>query len=145
MYSIKNKNIKSYLSFILLFLAIVLFMELFFGNSCILKVIIGMPCPSCGMTRAWLSLLLKRNLRMAFYFHPLFFTVPIICILIFIEQFLNKKMNKYIYLCILILYIAVYIYRMYKMFPGVSPMDFNKNSIFMRIIRALAIANRKDF
>lgn len=145
MYSKKYKKIKSYVIFIILFSTVAVFLEIFLGNPCIFRATIGMPCPACGMTRAWLSLILKRDLGLAFYYHPLFLTVPFIFLLVFIEQILEKNVNKFIYIFLIFLYIAVYVYRMQKMFPYTVPMDFNKDNIFMRIIKSLSIANIRIF
>ena len=42
------------------------------GITCPIKYITGISCPGCGMTRAWLSLLLRGDLKAAFHYHPLF-------------------------------------------------------------------------
>ena len=47
----------------------------FIGGGCLLKDIFGTPCPSCGMSRAYLSLLLG-DIKAALHFHPLFWIFP---------------------------------------------------------------------
>ncbi len=43
----------------------------FFGfYKCPFRFITGIPCPGCGMTRAFRELV-KGNIRRAFYYHPL--------------------------------------------------------------------------
>ncbi len=45
--------------------------KLFFGGGCLMKDFFGIPCPVCGMTRAYASLL-TGNLKAAFNFNPAF-------------------------------------------------------------------------
>lgn len=49
-----------------------------------------MPVPTCGMTRAYLSLL-KLDLKSAFYYHPLFWVVPAIAGLLLIKKAGSKS------------------------------------------------------
>lgn len=44
---------------------------------CVFQWLFGVPCPGCGMTRAWLSVL-RGQLTAAFAYHPLFWTVPLL-------------------------------------------------------------------
>ena len=47
--------------------------------GCLAKAIFTIPCPVCGMTRAFLSLL-RLDLSAAMRYNPAFWTVPLICI-----------------------------------------------------------------
>jgi len=47
------------------------------GLPCPFKAIFHIPCPGCGMTRAYLSLL-RLDFAAAFAFHPMFWSVPIL-------------------------------------------------------------------
>lgn len=96
----------------------------FFGGSiCLIYNTIGIPCLTCGMTRAYISIL-KLNFKEAFYYHPLFFMVPLI--------FIEKIRKKYMFL-IFIVFLIVWIIRMYLYFPNTEPMKYNK-FIFNEII-----------
>lgn len=44
---------------------------------CLYKTFLHIPCPGCGMTRAWLSLL-RGDIAGAFAFHPLFWSIPLL-------------------------------------------------------------------
>ncbi len=46
------------------------------GIGCPIRYLTGVPCPGCGMTRAWLSAL-HGDLAAAFAYHPLFWAVPL--------------------------------------------------------------------
>ena len=51
----------------------------FLGSACPLYLIFGIPCPGCGMTRAWISLF-GGDIAKAFYFHPAFFAAAIVAV-----------------------------------------------------------------
>lgn len=101
---------------------------------CGIKFIFGIPCPSCGITRAYLSLF-KGDIGSAFLYHPLFWALPAA----FIGAGLaNKKAVKQAILVSCgILFIAVYIIRMITLFPDVPPMDFSHNAILIWIIERI--------
>ena len=44
--------------------------------GCPFRHLIGVPCPGCGMSRAWLAVL-AGNLGTAFRYHPMFWAVPV--------------------------------------------------------------------
>ena len=48
-------------------------------GECLAKALFGVPCPACGMTRAFLSLL-TLDLSAAMHYNPAFWTVPLMCI-----------------------------------------------------------------
>lgn len=50
------------------------------GVGCIARTMTGIPCPGCGMTRAYLALLRGDAMAAAAY-HPLFWTVPVAAVL----------------------------------------------------------------
>jgi len=82
-----------------------------FLDFCVFKRIFGFPCPGCGMTRAWIALF-KGELTQAFYYHPLFWTAPLLiaAIVIYIRK-PKYKWNKILLISICILYIVVYVIR----------------------------------
>lgn len=47
-----------------------------FDLPCIIKLLTGLSCPGCGMTRAYISLL-SLDFSAAFYYHPIWFLVPV--------------------------------------------------------------------
>lgn len=52
-----------------------LFLAWLFRLPCPFFALTGLPCATCGMTRAW-SAVFHGNLSAAFALHPLFWTVP---------------------------------------------------------------------
>lgn len=47
------------------------------GHGCPIRLLTGIPCPGCGLSRAFLALL-HLDLAGAFSFHPMFWAVPIL-------------------------------------------------------------------
>ena len=54
---------------------------LVFRPDCLIYSLFHIPCPSCGMTRAWIAAL-QLDFAQAFSFHPMFWSVPILYIYI---------------------------------------------------------------
>lgn len=83
--------------------------------GCVFRLMTGVPCPGCGMTRAWLAAL-RLDFAAAFAYHPLFWAVPIAFVLAFVrEETASGKVKRGIdivvaTLCVLV--IAVWIVRL---------------------------------
>ena len=100
----------------------------YFGNSlCPVYNFVGIPCPSCGMTRAW-SFALRGRLGEAFTYHPMFWIV------IFLP-FLAVKNRRISIAAIIILavFICVWAARMIFCFPYKDPMTFNRDALIFKI------------
>lgn len=121
--------------FVVIF-SIVLIM-LIFNIKCIFKSIIGVPCPGCGLTRAWISFI-TGDISKAFYWHPLFLMIPILAILIFLYfKGSFTKYRRYILMAIILiisLYVVTYIFRMITLFPYIEPLDYNSKSFISKLI-----------
>lgn len=85
--------------------------EKLFMIGCPIKYFWHIPCAGCGMTRAWKSVL-QGDLQKAFYFHPLFLTVPFMGGMLIWGDLISKKLKRYFWLVMLILYMGVYCIRL---------------------------------
>ncbi len=106
------------------------------GIGCPIKFISGISCPGCGMSRAWLWALLL-DFESAFYFHPLFWAVPIFPVLFILNRAGKLSHKKYdLYLIIVgALFIIVWLVRM---FSGGDVVIFSpEEGIFVRIFKML--------
>lgn len=99
------------------------------GTICLIRGIIGIPCPACGMTRAIKSLI-RLNVKAAIYYNPLFL-MPFIFILVLI--FKRKYIKVTATICAITL-IIVYIFRMSLYFPNNEPMKINEDSILIKYL-----------
>ena len=79
-------------------LAVVVGMRVF-SIQCPLLAWTGLPCPTCGMTRAWIAAL-SMEFQTAYSYHPLFWTVPILylCFLYDGRLFRIKWINTVLYI-----------------------------------------------
>lgn len=108
---------KKLLTFIVIMLTGYLIMARL-GTTCLFRLLTGICCPACGMTRAWISFL-SGNFEMAFYYHPLFWLIPVIGILVFSEKKMNKKFYNTVMFSFIILVMGCYFYRLFANSPVV--------------------------
>ena len=108
-------------------------LSLFIGVSpCITYHLIGLPCPACGLTRAFVSLA-RLEFRQAFAYHPLFVLVPFVPLLAM--ERLPPKWLSIISFTLIGVLIAVWVVRMVLLFPHTPPLNFNENSLFGWLFR----------
>lgn len=110
-------------------------------NWCLFKRFSGLPCPGCGLTRAFWHLA-HGDVAGAFFYHPLFWLVP----LIFVAVLFQKKVpllkrllhNQTIIIGILVLFLGTYLIRMLLYFPTVVPMNVEPDSVLGQLVQWLA-------
>ncbi|MFR1178500.1 MAG: DUF2752 domain-containing protein [Acutalibacteraceae bacterium] len=87
----------------------------FFKIPCFFRFFTKIPCPSCGMTRAFLSLM-KLNFYESFYYHPLLIPSLIVAFIAIHMNVSALKFNKKICnVCLwifIIIFFVVYIFRL---------------------------------
>ena len=94
-------------------------------SICIFYNVTGVPCPGCGMTRAFIHLF-KGDIKGALWFHPLFPIIPCIPFII--------KSNKKIYLYgTIVIFIAVWTVRLALLFPHTAPMVYLRPNLISEI------------
>lgn len=125
---LNNSELKSaYFKFVLLG-TLLLMLDRFSDLSvCIFYNYIGIPCPSCGITRAFASFI-NLDFRQAFWYHPLFFTV------IFFPYLYVKNNNK-LFIITAFLFMTVWIIRLYVYFPYMPPMAVNQSAVLYSLLR----------
>lgn len=99
-----------------IFLLFIIFLALYFLKiPCFFRFFTGIPCPSCGMTRAF-SALLKFNFRESFSYHPLLIPAlftTFIAIHKDVPQFkFNKKFCDIFIWAFIVIFFVVYIFRL---------------------------------
>lgn len=130
-----NTYIKDKLKHILNFLGILVIL-IILGYACPFQYFLGISCPGCGMTRAWMSAL-QLNFHQAMYFHPLFLLVPFMGIaMVFPEKF-PPKLIKYFWAVIISIFIIVYIYRLFSPNIDIIYIDLNKGIVITYLKKIL--------
>ena len=85
------------------------------GIHCPIKYFFGIPCPACGMTRSFLSLL-RLDIRGSFSYNPMSCLVIIAVLLGFHKKLFNhKKIIDGILIIAAIVTLAFYIYRVFSL------------------------------
>ena len=67
----------------------------YLGVSCLSLTFLHIPCPGCGMTRAWLAAL-RLDFGAAFAYHPMFWSMPILYAYFLLDHGIlaSKRLNK---------------------------------------------------
>lgn len=99
--------------------AIVLAVWVLFRFPCPIRQFTGIPCPGCGMGRAWLAAL-RFDLPLAFQHHPLFWAVPVVSLFILFDfRLFSEKRRNGLVMCLLGAAAAVcYVLRLAAYFRG---------------------------
>ncbi len=84
---------------------------------CLIRSLTGVPCPSCGMSRAWLAAF-RLDFAQAFRMHPLFWSVPVLAALWLYPWKRYPKWAVVVCLCIAIGYVVCYVIRLWAYFTG---------------------------
>ena len=125
-------DIKTYwlpIVIIFIYLAITYF---FFGNICPMQILVGIPCPGCGLTRACLSILTWRLKDAWSYNATSFLWISAILYGIWKRYFSKKKGKGGVTTAILVILglvtMAYYVFRMISIFPQ-APMSYFEGNL----------------
>ena len=111
---------------------VALALSLLFGISpCITYHLFGVPCPACGMTRAYVSLF-SLEIGRAFFYHPLFLLVPGIPFVFVMPE----KPRNIVSAVLIVILVGVWVARMILLFPHTAPMAYNEDSL-LEVVRRL--------
>ena len=101
-------KIRQNLHIILLFALIAVF---YLSFGCPVRLLTGISCPGCGMTRAVLALL-RLDIGLAIEMHPLVFLLPVAAAVYLLRKRIPKKAMSALCVFALILLTAVYFVRL---------------------------------
>lgn len=135
---------KTWHNVLLIALGGALFLFIGDGALCFFRAWLGVPCPGCGMTRAYFALF-RGDIGGAFFYHPLFAAPMLIALVCALHAFPSRSIrwvnrlyaSNVFWGALLALIVGVYIVRMILFFPHTPPMDFNGNCVLMRVLRAI--------
>lgn len=116
-------------------LALLLLAVVFLDIGCVFRRFTGIPCPGCGTTRACIQFL-QGHVVDAFYYHPLFWLTVILLVVMVLKDgrmFRSQKANRWFWIVILLMYLSVYLVRMFLLFPDTPPMELNEQAPFWKL------------
>lgn len=89
---------------------------------CVIRCVTGIPCPMCGMSRAWLAFL-RLDLGAAFTYHGMFWCVPLFFLLYVTDGklFGQSKAARIITQGLVGIFLLYYIIRLVLFFAGRLP------------------------
>ena len=124
-------NFKEFLQLVLAFVMVLIIYSMI---GCPIRLLTGISCPGCGMTRAWVNVL-SGNFDKAFYYHPMWL-LPLLFIPVWL--FIRPRYRKIYHLAVIfgsLLLLITYVIRLYTHHPilVVDP----QNSLVVRIVRKL--------
>lgn len=96
---------------------------LLFDLPCVPRTLTGIPCITCGLTRAWLAVL-RLDLRGAFLQYPMFWSIPLLVLYFLFDGHLfpGRKVNNGILGMILAGLFVIYFARLLGFLGGLSPL-----------------------
>ncbi|MEG0328488.1 MAG: DUF2752 domain-containing protein [Erysipelothrix sp.] len=107
MNALKNWNTRKNREFVVLTVFFVLVINIL-QIGCLSRFVFHLPCPFCGMSRAWVSLL-NLNISAAFTFHPLFWLAPLYVMVL--ADWINTKRSQNLLFILTIVFVIVFVYR----------------------------------
>lgn len=98
------------------------------GHGCPIRYVTGIPCPGCGLSRAYIALL-HLNIREAFSYHPMFWAIPVL----FLACLRYERTRGAWAMALIILlglgFIVLYVYRISTGDPAVA-VDIHSGLIY---------------
>lgn len=132
-----KKDMKEKLPIASLIVLFIVVSNIVLGKVCYSRVLTGIPCAGCGITRAF-QLVFQLKLKEATMMHPFWIAVVILFIWFFIGRYfvadekISKKTIYILKICgtiIVILCFAYYIYRMIVWYPNREPLVYDSDNI----------------
>lgn len=114
-----------------------IFAQIFTGTICLIHSVTGMPCPTCGITRAAASLL-SGNFAGAFAIFPLWPAAAILLAAAFLHLFVLRGRSRTVMVLLMLPCGAAifvrYIWGMAVLFPHTAPYVLNARALLPRLL-----------
>lgn len=133
-------DVKNYWKGVLAAVVYLVVLTLLPHEACPMRLVLGIPCPACGMTRAFWYLVTLRPVK-AWQMNPFAFPFLAFAVWFGIRRYLLGRKVPYTKILLALLFsgmIVFYIYRMICFFPGEEPMTFYRHSVLQRIMESVS-------
>jgi hypothetical protein len=116
--------------------------NLLLGKICTLRIIAGIPCPGCGLTRAFF-LLLQGKVKDAFVMHPFWlpvlviFVAFIVCRYFIMDEKIRKRDINIIWIITIVMIVDMFVFYFYRMaiyYPEKEPMVYDQYNLINKTI-----------
>lgn len=108
--------------------------HLLFGEVCPLKLLVGYPCPGCGLTRGCMAILTLRW-RESIFYHPAAVLWVMVIFWFLIKRYaLGKKTGILFFGLVAALTVGVYVWRIATQFPGTGPMAYFERNLLRYLL-----------
>ena len=102
-------------------------------TTCPSKALFGIPCPGCGISRAFMSAL-QLNFAAAFEYNPLWVLVPVVLIVVTaLSAYDKNRAVEIIIIAFIVLAFLVYIYRIMHTDSPVVEWDLESGLLYHKI------------
>lgn len=131
-----SKDIKKALPAVAIIVTLWVLSDIVFGAFCPSVVLAGMPCPSCGMTRAVLCLFTGR-FRESLQFNPMaVFWLAAGGYYLLCRQVLGRKAKGMglLFLILCLVSLMVFLVRFYLFYPGAEPLCYHPGNLLERFL-----------
>lgn len=132
-----KKDIKQAVLPIGLVASLIVSSNIILGKVCVARMLFGIPCPGCGITRAFL-LLAQGKIKEATIMHPFWIAIVVLLSAFLINRYftkdkeMSKKVMSVLKICAIItllLCIVYYMYRMITWYPQKEPMIYDSENV----------------
>lgn len=124
---------------IILAFFVVAIMDLTLGTVCATRLLLGIPCPFCGLTRAGVRLL-AFDVVGAWEYNPLIFYIAVLFLFWCANRYFglfSKKMLTILLVLLVVIAIPLYVYRLNLLFPHTEPLTYSNDNFLSYLLKLI--------